>query len=59
MKRNIEDIQRVMNPAVPLGVGKKEYYPHQPMYLVADVSELSADTGWKAEEEFSEGINKL
>lgn len=59
MKRNIKDIQRIINPAVPLGFGKKEYYPHQPLYLVADVSELSADTGWKAEVGFSSALNNL
>lgn len=52
----IEDIQRIVNSAVSIGFGKKEYYPHQPMYLVADVSELEKDTGWKAEVEFVEGI---
>ena len=59
MKRSIKDIQRIVNPDVPLGFGKKEYYPHQPMYLVADVSELTADTGWKAEVDFVEGIRVL
>ena len=43
----IEDIRNEINPAVELGFGKKEYYPHQPMYLVADVSELEKDTGWR------------
>ncbi len=55
----IEDIQRIVNPDVPLGFGKKEYYPHQPMYLVADVSELTADTGWKAEVEFKKIIREI
>lgn len=55
----IEDIQRIVNPDVPLGFGKKEYYPHQPMYLVADVSELEKDTGWKAEVEFKKIIREI
>lgn len=55
----IEDIQRIVNSAVSIGFGKKEYYPHQPMYLVADVSELEKDTGWKAEVEFVEGIKEI
>lgn len=55
----MEDIQRIVNPAVPIKFGKKEYYPHQPMYLVADLSELTADTGWKAEAGFKDSINLL
>lgn len=55
----IEDIQRIVNSAVSIEFGKKEYYPHQPMYLVADVSELEKDTGWKAEVEFVEGIKEI
>ncbi|WP_191018027.1 NAD-dependent epimerase/dehydratase family protein [Treponema zioleckii] len=55
----MEDIQRIVNPDVPLGFGKKEYYPHQPMYLVADVSELNKDTGWKAEVEFKKIIREI
>lgn len=55
----IEDIQRIVNSVVSIGFGKKEYYPHQPMYLVANVSELEKDTGWKAEVEFVEGIKEI
>lgn len=55
----IEDIQRIVNSDVSIGFGKKEYYPHQPMYLVADVSELEKDTGWKSEVEFVEGIKEI
>ena len=54
----IKDIRNVINPAVDLGFGKKDYYPHQPMYLVADVSELEKDTGWKAEINFIDGIKQ-
>lgn len=52
----LEDIKAIINPDVELGFGKKEYYPHQPMYLVADVSELEKDTGWKAFILFREGV---
>ncbi len=43
----VMDIQKAVAPNVPVKFGMKEYYPHQPMYLVADVSELEKDTGWK------------
>ena len=55
----LEELRSAINPSVLLGFGKKEYYPHQPMHLVADVSELEKDTGWKAEVGFSSALNKL
>ena len=55
----VEDIRDVINPGISLGFGKKEYYPHQPMYLVADISELTKDTGWKPEIEFKDGIKSI
>lgn len=55
----IKDIQKVTNPTIELGFGKKDYYPHQPMHLVADISELTNDTGWKPEIEFADGIKTI
>ena len=55
----VEDIRDVINPGIELGFGKKEYYSHQPMYLVADISELTKDTGWKPEVEFKDGIKSI
>ena len=52
----LEDIKAIINPNVELGFGKKEYYPHQPMHLVADVSELEKDTGWKSFILFRDGV---
>jgi nucleoside-diphosphate-sugar epimerase len=34
-------------------------YPHQPMYLCADISELTSDTGWKLEISFEEGVRRI
>ena len=53
------EIRNLINPKIELGFGKKEYYPHQPMHLVADISELEKDTGWKPIINFSEGIKAL
>jgi nucleoside-diphosphate-sugar epimerase len=55
----IEAIRNIIAPGVTLQFGKKEYYPHQPMYLCADISELSHDTEWKQEVSFEEGIEKI
>ena len=55
----IEAIRDIIAPGVTLQLGRKEYYPHQPMYLCADISELSHDTGWKPEVSFEEGVRKI
>ncbi|AEE16250.1 NAD-dependent epimerase/dehydratase [Treponema brennaborense DSM 12168] len=52
-------VRCIVNPDISLSFGKKQYYPHQPMYLVADITELSQDTGWKPEIEFQEGIKRI
>jgi nucleoside-diphosphate-sugar epimerase len=51
-------IRLAINPNGVLLFGKKEYYPYQPMFLCADISELSKDTGWVPKISFSEGIQK-
>jgi len=55
----LETLRDVINPAGVLQFGKKEYYPHQPMYLCADISELTGDTGWKPEVSFKEGVGRI
>lgn len=55
----IETIRDSINPDIPLEFGKKDYYSHQPMYLVADVSELKKDTGWKPNMIFRDKISKI
>ena len=55
----VKDIQSVINPGIELGFGKKEYYPHQPMYLVSDIAQLLKDTGWYPNISFLEGIASI
>jgi UDP-glucose 4-epimerase len=55
----IEIMKNIIAPYTTLQFGRKEYYPHQPMYLCADISELTNDTGWKPEVSFDEGIKKI
>lgn len=54
----ISDIRDVVNPELEIGIGEKDYYPNQVMRLTADISELTADTGFKPEVEFKEGIRR-
>ena len=55
----LESIRDIIAPNIELQFGKKDYYQHQPMYLCADITELTADTGWKPEVSFEEGIKSL
>lgn len=41
-----------------IGFGKKDYYPHQAMYLCADIGALTADTGFKPQYSFKDGIRR-
>jgi len=59
MSEYVEDIRTVINPSIEPVYGAIGYYPHQPMRLVADITELSEDTGWKPETGFSQGIRRL
>lgn len=53
----IEDIRQVINPSINMRLGFKEYYPHQPMHLVANIRELTEDTGWAPKHTFVQGIS--
>lgn len=55
----IKDIRDVINPDIELGFGKKNYYPHQPMFLVADSIELEKDVGWTPWISFHNGIKNI
>ena len=58
LRAYVEQIRDAIDPALPLGFGEREYYPHQPMLLQADLSQLTADTGFTPETPFAEGIQK-
>lgn len=55
----VEDIKNAINTSIEVQFGAKEYYPHQPMHLVANISELSGDTGWTPIIDYWEGINRI
>lgn len=55
----IEDIRGIINSKVEVIYGAKDYYPHQPMHLVADLKELIADTGWEPTTLFVDGIKQI
>ncbi len=55
----IDDIRKNINPVVEVIYGAKAYYPHQPMRLVANLKELTADTGWNPKTFFVDGIKQI
>lgn len=59
MSEYVNDIISVISPNSKVDFGAIDYYPHQPMHLVADITELTTDTGWLPKTRFSDGIAKL
>jgi len=55
----IEDIRHIINPAIEVKYGARAYYPHQPMHLVAEISELTADTGWSPKSVFEDCVQTI
>ena len=54
----IEIIRDEINPAAEIGIGDLPYADKQVMYLCADISSLTRDTGFKPEYSFEDGIKK-
>lgn len=52
----VKAVRDAVRPESDICFGGKDYYPHQPMYLAADISELSQDTGFAPRYTFEEGI---
>lgn len=56
LREYIETIKEVVAPEGKLGLGEIPYAINQVMYLVADISEISNDTGWKPTTDFRNGV---
>lgn len=54
----IKLIRDEINPDLPIGFGEVEYYPGQVMYLCADISSLTNDTGFVPVYTFEDGIKE-
>lgn len=59
LKEYVQEVIAAVNPEFQPNYGEYPYSPTQPMYLVADVSELKQDTGWKPNTAFKDGIKKI
>jgi nucleoside-diphosphate-sugar epimerase len=59
LKEYLEIIKYLVNPEYQPDYGKIPYTEKSIKYLCADISELIADTGWRPEISFEEGIRKM
>lgn len=56
LKQYILQLKDAIDPALPLGFGRIPYGPLQVMHLQADITTLSADTGFVPQTAFCDGI---
>ena len=56
LKEYVQELRDAVAPGAELAFGAIDYYPHQPMHLQADISELKKDIGWEPATDFKEGI---
>lgn len=47
-----------IDPKIPIGFGKRAYYPNQVMHLEADIENLKVDTGFQISYSFDEAIEE-
>ncbi len=59
LKEYVQEVITTVDSKYNPDFGKYPYSPTQPMYLVADISVLTEDTGWKPKIDFKEGIEKM
>ena len=58
LKEYIEAIRDTVNPELEIGIGDIPYAEKQVMYLCADISSLTDDTGFVPQYSFEDGIKE-
>lgn len=56
LAHSITTLCRMVRPDMPIGLGTLPYPPGQCMYLCADISALEADTGFRPQVSYREGL---
>ena len=59
LRSYLEDLLAEVAPGGALGYGQVPYAERQVMHLSADISKTTADTGWKPELSFREGLRDM
>jgi len=52
----VETLRDLIDPSLPLGLGEVPYRPDQVMHLQADISRISAATGWMPRTKLADGL---
>ena len=58
LREYILELREIVNPSCELHFGALPYAEHQPMYLRADLTALTADTGFVPQVPFDEGVRR-
>lgn len=58
LRTYIEQIRDAMAPSIPIQFGALDYYPNQVMHLEADITQLTADTGFRPQYSFAQGMQE-
>lgn len=59
LKEYILEMQQIINPDCPVGIGDVPYPENCVMNICADISDIQTDTGWKPEVSFEDGIKSI
>ena len=59
LREYFEILRDAVDPSLPLGLGEIPYPPNQVMHLEADISQLTADTGFVPSTPFEAGIRQV
>jgi len=59
LREYVLDIRDAIDPGLEVHFGQKPYPENQPMYLCADISELTRDTGFVPQVSFEDGIRRI
>ena len=59
LRSYMEEMRDIVSPGAEIGFGEVPYAAAQVMHLAADISETTADTGWRPEVSFAEGVRAM
>lgn len=59
LRRIIEQLRDLIDPALPIGFGEVPYRADQVMHLEADIAALREATGWSPKVDLSDGLRRL
>jgi nucleoside-diphosphate-sugar epimerase len=59
LRQVMETVRDLIDPKLEIGFGEKPYRPDQVMHLEADISALTAKTGWVPVVSLDEGLRRM